>query len=66
MKPTLEAALKCPITRGRSASETRSDSSALQMDRECLNSPEREDGHSEANTLNLPFKGRSGGFVQMM
>lgn len=40
MKPTLEAALKYPITRGRSDSDTRSDSRALQMDSECLNSPE--------------------------
>lgn len=42
MKPTLEAALKYPITRGRSDSDTRSDSRALQMDSECLNSPETE------------------------
>lgn len=49
MKPMLEATLKCPITRGRSTSDTRSDSRARQMDRECLNSPggqsERERTH---------------------
>lgn len=44
MKPTLEAALKYPITRGRSDSDTRSDSRALQMDSECLKSPETENG----------------------
>lgn len=53
MKPTLEAALKCPITRGRSDSDTRSDSRALQMDRECLNSPETEKQsvHSESEKM---------------
>lgn len=39
MKPTLEAALKRPITKGRSLSETRSDSRALEMDSVCLKMP---------------------------
>lgn len=39
MKPTPEAALKRPITKGRSLSETRSDSRALEMDSVCLKIP---------------------------
>lgn len=39
MKPTLEAALKRPITKGRSLSETRSDSRALEMESVCLKIP---------------------------
>lgn len=39
MKPTLEAALKRPITKGRSRSETKSERRALEIESVCLKIP---------------------------